>query len=58
MMTNDTYREVVKALAYGENKSKICRVMNVTEADVDGVNKTDIEVERAYLKEMGYINGD
>ena len=54
-MTDQTRREIIKARAYGKSESEIVRIMGVTPDDVKSVSEGEIEHERAYLKEMGYV---
>lgn len=54
-MTDQTRREVIKALAYGKSEREIINVMGVTSDDVKSVAQSEIDNERAYLKEMGYV---
>ena len=55
MLSNDIYRECVKALAYGKTPKEIAQVMNVSEIDVKSIPQAHVKTEREYLKQMGYI---
>lgn len=57
VLSNDVYRECVKALAYGKSAEEVAKVMNVSEVDVKIIPQSHIKTEREYLIEMGYING-
>lgn len=55
MMNEQTKRQVLKALAYGTDKAQIKKVMNISDEDIDSISVTEIETEKKYYKEMGYI---
>lgn len=55
MMTDQTRREVIKARAYGKTEAEIVNIMGVTPEDVQSVAQSEIDDQRQYLKEMGYI---
>ena len=55
MLSNDIYRECVKALAYGKTSKEIAQVMNVDERDVKAIPQAHVKTEREYLRQMGYI---
>lgn len=55
MLSNDIYRECVKALAYGKTPKEIAQVMNVDERDVKSIPQAHVKTEREYLIQMGYI---
>lgn len=58
MLSNDVYRECVKALAYGKSAKEVSEVMNVSESDVESIPDSEVLKKYEYLKQMGYINGD
>lgn len=55
MLSNDVYRECVKALAYGKTPKEIAEVMDVDERDVKSIPQAHVKTEREYLIQMGYI---
>jgi len=55
MLSNDVYRECVKALAYGKSSKEISAVMGVDEIDVKSIPQAHVKTEREYLRQMGYI---
>ena len=56
MMIDATHEEIVKAMAYGNDRERIKSCMpSVTDADIDKVTDEEVDVKRAYLREMGYI---
>ena len=55
---NDQVRaQVLKALAYGEAPERIAEVMNVNAEDIASIPQSEIDEERAYLSEIGMIEG-
>ena len=52
MMIDATHEEIVKAMAYDNDRE---RIKSVTDADIDKVTDEEVAVKRAYLREMGYI---
>ena len=55
-MIDATHEEIVKAMAYGNDRERIKSCMpSVTDADIDEVTDEEVAVKRAYLREMGYI---
>lgn len=55
MLSNDVYRECVKALAYGKTPKEIAQVMSVDERDVKAIPHSHVKAEREYLVQMGFI---
>lgn len=55
MLSNDVYRECVKALAYGKTAKEISAVMGVDEIDVKSIPQAHVKTEREYFVQMGYI---
>lgn len=55
MMSEQTRRECIKALAYGRSRDEVCAVMNVSEEDVNGITEKEITTQRDYLASMGYV---
>lgn len=54
-MNEQTKRQVLKALAYDTAKTQIKKVMHVSDEDIDSITPSEIETEKKYYKEMGYI---
>lgn len=54
-MTNDVYREVVKALAYGKTPAEVSEVMGVSKSAVESIAEEEITAKRSELKAKGYI---
>ena len=54
-MTNDVYREVVKALAYGKSIVEIRDVMGVSAAEIKSIGKEEIAAKREELQRKGYV---
>ena len=54
-MTEQIKRQLIKALAYGKSKDEIKVCMEVSDEDIDSVTADEIEKEKAYYKEMGYL---
>ena len=54
-MTEQVKRQIIKAFAYGKSKEEIKECMNVSDEDVDGITSQEINAEKAYYKEMGYL---
>ena len=55
-MIDATHEEIVKAMAYGNNRERIKSCMpSVTDAGIDEVTDEEVTVKRAYLREMGCI---
>lgn len=54
-MTNEIKRQIIKALAYGKSKKEIKDCMGVADSDIDSVTAEEVEAEKAYYKEMGYL---
>lgn len=50
-----TKRQLIKALAYDTDRATIKTVMDVSDEDIDSITVDEIEAEKAYYKEMGYI---
>ena len=55
MLSNDVYRECVKALAYGKTPKEIAQVMNVDERELKAIPQSYVKAEREYLVQMGFI---
>ena len=54
-MTEQVKRQIIKAFAYGKNKEEIKECMNVSDEDVDSITAEEIKAEKAYYREMGYL---
>ena len=55
MLSNDLYRECIKALAYGKTPKEISEIMGVDGIDVKSIPQAHVKTEREYLRQMGYI---
>lgn len=56
MSIRDAIRcEIIKALACGKTNAEIKAAMNVTDEKIKDITPEEIEQERQYLREMGYI---
>lgn len=54
-MSEEIKRQLIKALAYGMNREQIKEAMSVSDEDINSVKSEELESEKAYYKEMGYI---
>ncbi|WP_294662554.1 hypothetical protein [Ruminococcus intestinalis] len=54
-MNEQKKRQLIKALAYDTDREQIKSVMNVSDEDINSISVTEIESEKKYYKEMGYI---
>ena len=54
-MNEQKKRQLIKALAYATDREQIKSVMNVTYEEIDSISLDEIEVEKEYYREMGYI---
>ena len=54
-MTEQTKRQLIKALAYGKTNDEIKECMNVSEEDIDSIASQEVNAEKAYYKEMRYL---
>lgn len=54
-MAEQVKRQLIKALAYGKSKDEIKDCIGVTDEDINSITATEIETEKAYYKEMGYL---
>lgn len=54
-MNEQKKRQLIKALAYDTDRGQIKSVMNVSDEDINSISVTEIESEKKYYKEMGYI---
>ena len=55
-MTGQIKKQLIKALSYETDRETIKSVMNVSDEDIDSITVEEIEAEKDYYKEMGYIN--
>jgi hypothetical protein len=55
IMTEQTKRQLIKALAYGKTNDEIKECMEITDDDINSVTAEEIEAEKAYYREMGYL---
>ena len=55
IMTEQTKRQLIKALAYGKTNDEIKECMNVSDEDIDSITDEEIKAEKNYYKEMGYL---
>ncbi len=56
IMTEQTKRQLIKALAYGKTNDEIKECMEITDDDINSVTAEEIEAEKAYYREMGYLH--
>lgn len=54
-MTEQVKRQIIKALAYGKTKEEIKDCMGVSDEDIDSITAKEVEAEKAYYREMGYL---
>ena len=54
-MTEQTKRQLIKALAYGKTNDDIKECMAITDDDINSVTAEESEAEKAYYREMGYL---
>ena len=54
-MTDAIRKQIIKALAYNKTKEEIKECMNVSDDDINSVTAEEIEAEKAYYREMGYL---
>lgn len=54
-MTEQVKRQIIKALAYNKTKEEIKECMEITDDDINSVTAEEIEAEKAYYREMGYL---
>lgn len=54
-MTSEIKRQLIKALVYGKAAEEIKKCVNVTDEDIDSVTAEELETEKVYYREMGYI---
>lgn len=54
-MTEQIKRQLIKALAYGKSREEIKECMSISDEDINGVTAEEIESEKAYYREMGYL---
>ncbi len=54
-MTNETKRQLIKALAYGKGREEIKECVDVSDEDINSITAEEIEAEKAYYREMGYL---
>lgn len=54
-MTEHVKRQLVKALAYGKTNEEIKECMGISDEDIKAIATEEVEREKAYYKEMGYI---
>ncbi len=54
-MTNETKRQLIKALAYGKSKKEIKECMDVSDEEINSITAEEIEAEKVYYREMGYL---
>jgi hypothetical protein len=55
IMTEQTKRQLIKTLAYGKTNDEIKECMEITDDDINSVTAEEIEAEKAYYREMGYL---
>lgn len=54
-MTEQIKRQLIKALAYGKSAEEIKECMGVSDEDINSVTTQEVNAEKAYYKEMGYL---
>lgn len=54
-MTDAVRKQIIKALAYNKSKKEIKECMNVSDEDIDSITSQEVNAEKAYYKEMGYL---
>lgn len=54
-MTEQIKRQIIKALAYDRNKDEIKECMGVSDEEINSITAEEVESEKAYYKEMGYL---
>ncbi len=54
-MTEQIKRQLIKALAYGKGREEIKDCMGVSDEDINSITAEEIEAEKAYYREMGYL---
>lgn len=54
-MNEQKKRQLIKALAYNTDREQIKSVMGVSDDEIDSITDDEIEKEKKYYKEMGYI---
>ena len=55
-MTNQTRKQVIKSLVYGEDSSLIIAGLSVSEEDIASITPEEIAETRQYLIQEGFIN--
>ena len=55
IMTDAIRKQIIKALAYGKTNDEIKECMEITDDDINSVTAEEIEAEKAYYREMGYL---
>lgn len=53
-MTEQTKRQLIKALAYDTDKDTIKATMGVTDEEINSVTAEEVAREKNYYKEMGW----
>ena len=54
-MTQEIKKQLIKVLAYGKSKDEIKACMEVSDEDINNITAEEIEAEKAYYREMGYL---
>ena len=54
-MTNKIKRQLIKALAYSKSEDEIKACMEVSDEDIDSITAKEVEAEKVYYREMGYL---
>lgn len=55
-MTNQTRKQVIKSLVYGEDSSLIIAGLSVSEEDIASITPEEIAETKQYLIQEGFIN--
>lgn len=54
-MTDAIRKQIIKALAYNKSKDEIKACMEVSDEDIDSITAKEVEAEKVYYREMGYL---
>lgn len=54
-MTDAIRKQIIKALAYNKTKEEIKECMNVSDDDINNIAQDEVDKEKAYYREMGYL---
>ena len=54
-MTNEVRKQILKALAYGKGEEEIKECTGVSDEDINSITQDEVDKEKIYYKEMGYL---